>query len=98
MTAVASGKLYDYKLMNKIVECRRQTVKQYDSKSKITDISAHSPKPVDIHQGMRMVVEDLHDVFGGFGCSVEVSGVLFVKQHSRLRQDQTMTVCRLPPQ
>lgn len=81
------GKLYDYKLMNKIVDADGKTVKQYDSKS--TDISGTLTQSQwdAIHQGMRMVVEDLHDVFGGF-TGVEVS--VRQEQHSRLRQDQTM--------
>ena len=95
VTAVASGKLYDYKLMNKIVDADGKTVKQYDSKS--TDISGTLTQSQwdAIHQGMRMVVEDLHDVFGGF-TGVEVSGKTGTAQQVETRPNHALFVGYAP--
>lgn len=69
VTAVISGRLYSYQLMNKIVDSDGKTVKQY--KSDYTDIS--DTLTVDewksIHYGMRMVCESL-DSFYGFDIPV----------------------------
>lgn len=95
VTAVASGKLYDYKLMNKIVDADGKAVKQYDSKS--TDISGTLTQSQwdAIHQGMRMVVEDLHDVFGGF-TGVEVSGKTGTAQQVETRPNHALFVGYAP--
>ena len=48
-----------------------------------------------IHQGMRMVVEDLHDVFGGF-TGVEVSGKTGTAQQVETRPNHALFVGYAP--
>lgn len=69
VTAVTSGKLYSYQLMNKIVDANGKTVKKY--KAKYEDISDQltTSEWDAIHEGMRMVGEDL-DSFRGFDIPV----------------------------
>lgn len=95
VTAVASGNLYDYKLMNKIVDAEGNTVEQYNSQS--TDISGtlNQSQWDAIHQGMRMVVEDLHDVFGGF-TGVEVAGKTGTAQQVKTRPNHAHFVGYAP--
>lgn len=87
VTAVASGKLYDYKLMNKIVNADGKTVKQYDSKS--TDISGTLTQS----QWMPSIREC---VWWSKTCTMYLAALQALRcpvrqeQHSRLRQDQTM--------
>ena len=65
VTAVVSGKRYNYQLMNKIVDADGKIVKEY--KPDYEDISKTLTKEQwdAIHSGMRMVVENL-DSFNGF--------------------------------
>ncbi len=95
VTAVASGKLYDYKLMNKIVDADGNIVDQYNSQS--TDISGtlNQTQWDAIHQGMRMVVEDLNDVFGGFD-AVEVAGKTGTAQHGKNHPNHALFVGYAP--
>lgn len=95
VTAVTSGKLYDYKLMNKIVDADGNIVAQYDSKS--TDISGTLTQTQwdAIHQGMRMVVENLHDVFDGFN-AVEVAGKTGTAQQVNNRPNHALFVGYAP--
>ncbi len=71
VTAVTSGKLYNYQLMNRIVDADGSTVKEY--KSDYEDISGTltTAQWDAIHSGMRMVGENL-DSFEGF--DIEVAG------------------------
>ena len=48
-----------------------------------------------VHQGMRMVVEDLHDVFGGF-TGVEVSGKTGTAQQVETRPNHALFVGYAP--
>lgn len=69
VTAVASGRLYSYQLMNKIVDADGKTVKEY--KPDYEDISGTltTEEWSSIHSGMRMVCEGL-DSFYGFDIPV----------------------------
>lgn len=69
VTAVTSGKLYSYQLMNKIVDADGKTVEQY--KPQYEDISDQltSTQWDAIHKGMRMVGEELES-FQGFDIPV----------------------------
>lgn len=69
VTAVASGRLYSYQLMNKIVDADGKTVKEY--KPDYEDISGTltTEEWNSIHSGMRMVCEGL-DSFYGFDIPV----------------------------
>lgn len=95
VTAVVSGKLYDYKLMNKIMDADGKTVKQYDSKFKDISDTLNQSQWDAIHQGMRMVVEDLHDVFGGF-TGVEVAGKTGTAQQVENRPNHALFVGYAP--
>ena len=95
VTAVVSGKLYDYKLMNKITDADGKTVKQYDSKFKDISDTLNQSQWDAIHQGMRMVVEDLHDVFGGF-TGVEVAGKTGTAQQVETRPNHALFVGYAP--
>ena len=95
VTAVVSGKLYDYKLMNKITDADGKTVKQYDSEFKDISDTLNQSQWDAIHQGMRMVVEDLHDVFGGF-TGVEVAGKTGTAQQVENRPNHALFVGYAP--
>lgn len=71
VTAVVSGKLYDYQLMNKIVDTKGNVIASYEPK--YTDISGtlNTSQWDAIHKGMRMVCTNL-DSFHGF--DLEVAG------------------------
>lgn len=93
VTAVVSGKLYDYKLMNKIVDAKGDIVEQYTSSS--TDISAtlNSQQWDAIHSGMRMVVENL-DSFDGF--TIPVAGKTGTAQQVETRPNHALFVGYAP--
>ncbi|MBQ1802930.1 MAG: peptidoglycan glycosyltransferase [Lachnobacterium sp.] len=69
VTAITSGKLYDYKLMNKIVSSNGKLLKQYKSNS--TDISStlNNAQWTAIRNGMNQVITTL-DCFNGFPINV----------------------------
>lgn len=94
VTAVVSGKLYDYKLMNKIVDASGNVVESYQSNS--TDISGTltSSQWDAIHQGMRMVVENL-DSFDGF-TSIAVAGKTGTAQQVETRPNHGLFVGYAP--
>lgn len=64
VTAVASGKLYSYQLMNKIVDTKGNIVQEY--KQEYEDISSTltTEEWNAIHSGMRMVCENLDSLYG----------------------------------
>lgn len=69
VTAVISGKLYSYQLMNKIVDSEGKTVKEYQSDYKDISDTLTADEWKSIHSGMRMVCETL-DSFYGFDIPV----------------------------
>ena len=71
VTAVTSGKLYNYQLMSKIVDHNGKTVKKYKSNYKDISDTLSNDKWDAIHKGMRMVCENL-DSFDG--TKLEVAG------------------------
>ncbi|MGN0416285.1 MAG: penicillin-binding transpeptidase domain-containing protein [Agathobacter sp.] len=71
VTAVTSGKLYKYQLMNRIVDADGKTVKEYQSDSEDISGTLNTAQWDAIHSGMRMVAETL-DSFEGF--DIEVAG------------------------
>ena len=71
VTAVTSGKLYNYQLMSKIVDHKGKTVKKYKSNYKDISDTLSNDKWDAIHKGMRMVCENL-DSFDG--TQLEVAG------------------------
>ena len=69
VTAVASGKKYNYQLMNKIVDADGKTVKKYKADYEDISDTLTSSKWDAIHSGMREVVSTM-DRFQGFDIPV----------------------------
>lgn len=69
VTAVTSGKLYKYQLMNRIVDAEGRKVKEYKSDSEDISGTLTQGQWDAIHSGMRMVGETL-DSFDGFDIAV----------------------------
>ncbi len=61
VTAVASGKLYTYQLMNEIVDAKGNVVEQYEPKYEDISGTLNAEQWDAIHSGMRLVVENLKD-------------------------------------
>ena len=93
VTAVTSGKLYSYQLMNKIVDANGEVVASYEPE--YTDISGTlTTEEWDaIHHGMRMVVEDL-DSFDGF--DIPVAGKAGTAQQVETRPNHALFVGYAP--
>ena len=71
VTAVTSGKLYSYKLMDKIVDADGKTVEEYQPEYEDISGILSTQEWNAIHSGMRMVAQTL-DSFDGF--DIEVAG------------------------
>lgn len=71
VTAVTSGNLYSYQLMNKIVDKDGNELLHYTPQSQDISNVLSQDQWDSIHSGMRMVVEDMSE-FNGF--AVEVAG------------------------
>ncbi len=69
VTAVASGRLYSYQLMNKIVDADGKTVEEYKPDYEDISETLTTEEWNSIHSGMRMVCEGL-DSFYGFDIPV----------------------------
>ena len=93
VTAVASGKLYKYQLMNKIVDNDGNVVKEY--KSDYEDISGTlaSEQWDGIHKGMRMVCESL-DSFNDF--DIQIAGKTGTAQQVENRPNHALFVGYVP--
>lgn len=59
VTALASGKLYDYKLLNKIVDQDGNTIKSYEAKSEDISSNLNEHQWSAIRTGMEMVTDSL---------------------------------------
>lgn len=88
VTAVASGKKYNYQLMNKIVDADGKTVKKYKADYEDISDTLTSSQWDAIHSGMREVVSTM-DRFQGFDIPVAGKPV----RHSR--PDMPIMVCLL---
>ena len=71
MTAIASGKLYEYQLMKKIVDTKGKVVDSYKPTSESLEDIVGQTQWDAIHQGMRMVCEELSNFDD---CGIEVAG------------------------
>ncbi|SFG26631.1 penicillin-binding protein 2 [Lachnospiraceae bacterium C7] len=69
VTAIASGNLYDYQLMNKIVSPKGKVLKKYKSESKDISGTLNQSQWNSIHSGMNQVITTL-DCFKGFPVNV----------------------------
>lgn len=93
VTAVASGKLYDYKLMNKIVDNDGNVVESYSPEYKDISSALSSDNWDGIHKGMRMVCEEL-DSFKGF--DIEIAGKTGTAQQVETRPNHALFVGYVP--
>lgn len=93
VTAVASGKLYDYKLMSKIVDNDGNVVESYSPEYKDISSALSSDNWDGIHKGMRMVCEEL-DSFKGF--DIEIAGKTGTAQQVETRPNHALFVGYVP--
>lgn len=93
VTAVASGKLYDYKLMSKIVDNDGNVVESYSPEYKDISSALSSDNWDGIHKGMRMVCEEL-DSFKGF--DIEIAGKTGTAQQVDTRPNHALFVGYVP--
>ena len=93
VTAVASGKLYDYKLMSKIVDNEGNVVESYSPEYKDISSALSSDNWDGIHKGMRMVCEEL-DSFKGF--DIEIAGKTGTAQQVETRPNHALFVGYVP--
>lgn len=93
VTAVATGKLYDYQLMDRIVDPQGDTIEQYEKT--YTDISdvLDTTQWDAIHSGMKMVVEKL-DSFKDF--PIEAAGKTGTAQQVETRPNHALFVGYAP--
>lgn len=93
MTAVTSGKLYDYQLMDRIVDPQGDTIEQYEKT--YTDISdvLDTTQWDAIHSGMKMVVEKLAS-FKDF--PIEAAGKTGTAQQVETRPNHALFVGYAP--
>lgn len=89
VTAVTSGKLYSYQLMNKIVGEDGTVLKAYESDYKDISDTLSTEQWSAIHQGMRMVVENL-DSFEGF--DIPMAGKTGTAQQVETRPNHALFV------
>ena len=93
VTAVTSGKLYDYQLMSRIVDTDGNIVASYEPNyTDITD-TLNSGQWDAIYSGMRMVVENL-DSFEGF--EIPVAGKTGTAQQVETRPNHALFVGYFP--
>ena len=93
VTAVASGKLYDYKLMSKIVDNEGNVVESYSPEYKDISSALSSDNWDGIHKGMRMVCEEL-DSFEGF--DIKIAGKTGTAQQVETRPNHALFVGYVP--
>lgn len=93
VTALVSGNLYDYQLMNKIVDTNGKVLKQYEPKSTNIKDTLKDEQWDSIYTGMRMVVEDTN-IFNGL--SVNVAGKTGTAQQVTTRPNHALFVGYAP--
>lgn len=93
VTAVTSGKLYNYQLMNKIVDPNGEVVASYTPEYEDISSVLTSEQWDAIHRGMRMVGEDL-DSFEGF--TIAVAGKTGTAQQVETRPNHALFVGYAP--
>ena len=93
VTAVASGKKYNYQLMNKIVDADGKTVKKYKADYEDISDTLTSSQWDAFHSGMREVVSTM-DRFQGF--DIPVAGKTGTAQQSTTHPDHGLFVGYAP--
>ena len=93
VTAVASGNLYDYQLMSKIVDANDQVIASYEPKSTSVTSVLDTEGWQAIHSGMRMVIENMSE-FDEF--PVEIAGKTGTAQQVETRPNHALFVGYAP--
>lgn len=93
VTAVASGKLYDYRLMNKIEDSAGNIVKSYEPSYSDISYVLNQAEWDAIHSGMRMVCESSKN-FKGF--EIAVAGKTGTAQQIKTRPNHALFVGYAP--
>ena len=93
VTAVATGKVYNYQLMNKIVDTSGKTIESYSMKYNDISSTLNNEQWDAIHSGMRMVVENL-DSFEG--CTLPIAGKTGTAQQVETRPNHALFVGYTP--
>lgn len=93
VTAVASGKLYDYKLLDRIIDNDGTVLENYTPVYKDISSSLTQDKWDAIHRGMRLVCKEL-DSFDGF--EIEIAGKTGTAQQVKNRPNHALFVGYVP--
>lgn len=93
VTAVTSGKLYNYQLMNKIVDNSGNVLASYSPEYKDITSTLSTEQWDAIHYGMKLVVENL-DSFAG--CDLPIAGKTGTAQQVETRPNHALFVGYTP--
>lgn len=93
VTAVASGKLYSYQLMSKIVDSKGDVISSYEPQYQNISDTLTTEEWNAIHSGMRLVVQNL-DSFDG--CNISVAGKTGTAQQIETRPNHALFVGYAP--
>lgn len=94
VTALSNGKLYDYQLMNKIVDSEGNVLESYTMKYKDISYVLNKEQWSSIRYGMNLVCKAYPQVFGGL--SVEVAGKTGTAQQVKTRPNHALFLCYAP--
>lgn len=94
VTAISTGKLYEYQLMEKITDFNGNVIEQYSAES--TDISdtLTTEQWNAIRSGMNLVCENYNGAFNDF--SFKVAGKTGTAQQIKTRPNHALFVCYAP--
>lgn len=93
VTAVASGRLYTYQLMNEIVDAKGNVVEQYEPKYEDISGTLSTEQWDAIHSGMRLAVENLK-IFND--SDIQVAGKTGTAQQVETRPNHALFLCYAP--
>ena len=94
VTALSNGKLYDYQLMNKIVDSNGNVLESYTPSYKDISYVLNREQWSSIRHGMNLVCKSYPQVFGGL--SVEVAGKTGTAQQVKTRPNHALFLCYAP--
>lgn len=93
VTAVSTGKLYDYQLMNKIVDCNGNVLVSYEPSYEDISATLHADEWNSIRQGMNLVVKN-SSAFRNF--NINVAGKTGTAQQVSTRPNHALFVGYAP--
>ncbi len=94
VTAISNGKLYDYQLMSKIVDCDGNVLESYEPKYQDISSTLNPTQWNAIRTGMNLVCENNSPIFGGF--SFKVAGKTGTAQQVATRPNHALFLCYAP--